>query len=334
MKLKTTFLVAALMAFAFTAQAVTIDLVPVGDPGNANDTESGYGGVDYTYLIGKYEITAGQYTEFLNKVAGVDTYGLYNLNMSNTSSGSGITRSGGGTIDNPYTYSVEADFLNRPVNWVSWGDATRFTNWLQNNQPTGAQGLSTTEDGAYYLNGATNSIDLMAVADHKAGANYWIPSENEWYKAAYYKSGSTNAGYWLYPTQSNSPPGQDMSEATNAGNNANYYTAPYVYPIDSGHYTTVVGQFHLSNSPYGTFDQGGNVWEWNETAVTSSYRGLRGGTFMYDSNYMIASNCYVYDPMYEWSDFGFRVAYVPEPGSIMLLVCGAIAGLIWWKRRK
>ena len=53
-----------------------------------------------------------------------------------------------------YTYSVAADRANRPVNWVSWGDAARFTNWLHNGQPIGAQGLGTTENGAYYLNGA------------------------------------------------------------------------------------------------------------------------------------------------------------------------------------
>jgi formylglycine-generating enzyme required for sulfatase activity len=174
------------------ASAVTIATVPVGDPGNAGELSgSGAGGfgpdrvcgaVAYTYNIGKYEVTAGQYTEFLNAVAKTDTYGLYrNTDMSNTSWGSGITRSG---QSSNYTYSVASDFVNRPVNYVSWGDAARFANWMHNGQPTGTQGLATTEDGAYYLNGATTNAALLAVT-RKVNATWAIPSEDEWYKAAY-----------------------------------------------------------------------------------------------------------------------------------------------------
>ena len=37
-----------------------------------------------------------------------------------------------------------------------------------------------------------------------------------------------------------------------------------------------MGEFENSESPYGTFDQGGNLYEWNETPIDRS-RGLRGG---------------------------------------------------------
>ena len=73
---------------------IEIEMVSVGNPGNAGEwsgASSGpfppariSGAVGYTYNIGKYEVTAGQYTEFLNAVAGVDTYGLYNTIMSVT----------------------------------------------------------------------------------------------------------------------------------------------------------------------------------------------------------------------------------------------------------
>jgi formylglycine-generating enzyme required for sulfatase activity len=43
---------------------------------------------------------------------------------------------------------VVADWADRPVNYVSWGDAARFANWLHNGQPSGAQDLTTTEEGA------------------------------------------------------------------------------------------------------------------------------------------------------------------------------------------
>jgi len=122
--------------------AVVIETVPVGNPGNPDDTRYRSpryvaGGVDYVYNIGKYEVTAGQYTEFLNAVADTDTYGLYNTNMTSSGGndkGCNIQRSGS---SGSYTYSVASDWANRPVNFVSWGDAVRFCNWLHNGQPTG-----------------------------------------------------------------------------------------------------------------------------------------------------------------------------------------------------
>ena len=74
--------VAALLGLASAAAqaGITIDTVAVGNAGNAADTRyvsSGVGAVGYTYNIGKYEVTAGQYTAFLNAVGGVDTYSLY-----------------------------------------------------------------------------------------------------------------------------------------------------------------------------------------------------------------------------------------------------------------
>jgi len=125
----------------------SLETVPVGNPGNAADTRyetPGYGAVSYEYKIGKYEVTAGQYTEFLNKVATTDTYGLYNTYMdtANDSWGCNIKQTGS---SGSYSYSVAADWANRPVNMVSYWDSCRFANWLHNGQPTGAQDAGTTE---------------------------------------------------------------------------------------------------------------------------------------------------------------------------------------------
>jgi sulfatase modifying factor 1 len=330
MKLKSVFLMVAFVTTAFAAQAVTIDLVPVGNPGNANDTRyetPGYGSVADVYAIGKYEITAGQYCEFLNAVADADDYGLYSTSMWSSDYGCKIERIGASPN---YSYNVAADRADRPVNYVSWGDAARFCNWLHNGQPTGAQGLATTEDGAYYLNGATSQSALMAVV-READAQWWIPSENEWYKAAYHKNDGVTGNYWDYPTGTNMEPSNDLINP-DPGNNANFYQDGYT--IGSPYFTTVVGEFENSESPYDTFDQGGNLLEWNETTVTSSSRGLRGGYWYYYSDLLHASNRGNRDPTIENGTVGFRVASVPEPGSITLLVCCAILGLIWWRRRK
>src|SRR6187551_1317669 len=77
----------AMCLFTTTSHAVTIDMVTVGNPGNSPDTDvmydgtTGYGSVGYGYRIGKYEVTAGQYTEFLNAVAKDDPNGIYNTVM-------------------------------------------------------------------------------------------------------------------------------------------------------------------------------------------------------------------------------------------------------------
>jgi formylglycine-generating enzyme required for sulfatase activity len=97
---------------------------------------------------------------------------------------------------------VKTNYGNKPVNLVSWFDCARYCNWLHNAKPTGSQNSITTEDGAYTLNG---EISGDAVPKN-AGAKYHIPTGDEWYKAAYYKGGGTNAGYWDYATQSDSLP--------------------------------------------------------------------------------------------------------------------------------
>lgn len=326
----------------------SLQCVTVGNPGNAGELSGlhsgGYygpdricGSVSYTFNIGKYEVTAGQYTDFLNKVAGVDTYGLYNTSMWSSGYGCKIERFAGvGTQGNPYQYRVAADYANRPVNYVSWGDSARFSNWLQNGQPTGVQNTSTTEDGAYYLNGATTDAQLRAVS-RKPDWMWAITSEDEWYKAAYHKNNGVTGDYFDYPTSSNTAPGNDMADAS--GNNANYYTGSGTYPIDSGKYTTVVGEFQNSDSPYGTFDQGGNVWEWNEALIaTPGNRALRGTSF-YESygyvgyaGYMSALFRDAFNPpSFEYYGIGFRVSEVPEPATVVMLALGGLAVL---RRRK
>ena len=177
-------------------------------------------------------MTAGQYCEFLNAVAKTDAYGLYNPEMYSSSFGCKIRRLG--SSEN-YTYVVDADgvedadWIHRPVKLDFVGDAARFANWLHNGQPTtGLQDLSTTEDGSYFLNGATSDSPLMAVT-RKAGATWVIPSGDEWYKAAYYdpnKSGASVAGYWDYPTKSDTEPSNDLTTPTVATTQTSGKVAP------------------------------------------------------------------------------------------------------------
>ena len=294
-------------------QALTMDWVTVGNAGNAAD-DTGYGSVGYGYQIGKYEVTAGQYAEFLNAVAADDTYGLYNALMWSDQFGCKIRQSG---ISGGYSYSVAADRTNRPVNFVGWYDSLRFANWLHNGQPTGGQTAATTEDGAYNMK--------WGLDKRNTGATVWLPSEDEWYKAAYHKNNGTMGDYFLCPNSSDSMSGRDVTEATNTGNNANYYDNGYL--IGSPYYRTEVGEFELSDSPYGAFDMGGNVWEWNEVPIGDSARGIRGGSYVYSGlayNGLKSSERGFSTSNNEGSSVGFRVATVPEPATLLLVGLGAV----------
>jgi formylglycine-generating enzyme required for sulfatase activity len=185
-----------------------------------------------------------------------------------------------------------------------------------------------TETGAYTLSSdgilAYDPTLYIITITRNPGTTWAVTSENEWYKAAYYNPAAGN--YYLYPTSSDSAPGNDMADVSH--NNANIRTGSGTYPIDSGKYTTLVGEFENSASPYGTFDQGGNVFEWNEVnQEASSYLALRGGSLFFDASFMPSTKRLFIKPKEESLDIGFRVSEVPEPATLSLLALGGLAAL-------
>jgi sulfatase modifying factor 1 len=310
---------------------LTIDWLTVGDAGNAADT-TGYGAVPDSFRIMKYELTNQQYTAFLNSVAATDTYSLYNSQMGSDARG-GITQSG---ASGSYTYATKTNMGDKPVNYVSWFDAARVSNWLMN----GATGTSSTETGAYTLSGSTSG-NAPAV---NPGATFYVPTEDQWYKAAYYKGGSTNAGYWRYATQSNTLPGTVSANAVGdgqafpPGNTANFNYGADWNGLDGN--VTTVGT-NGAPSYYGAFDMVGNVWEWDDGAVGSS-RVLRGGGW-FDWGFglfdLSSSDRNPHDPGYEGNSVhGFRLAAtvpVPEPSTYAMALAGlACGGYSMFRRRR
>jgi sulfatase modifying factor 1 len=340
--MKTSYLVAALFA-VFTlnsnlrAALITMDWVTVGDPGNAADTDpAGYGAVADSFRIMKFEFQNSQYAAFLNAVAKTDPYSLYNANMGSNARG-GITQSGS---SGSYIYSVRTDMGDKPVNYVSWFDAARVSNWLMN----GATGTSSTETGAYTLVGGQTSGTAPAV---NPGATFYIPTEDQWYKAAYYKGGSTSAGYWDYATQSDTAPTAVTADSTgigSAGSTGNFanYNRVAGWNSQNGNVTTV--GTNGGASAYGAFDMSGNLYEWNDlTGAAGSSRGLRGGSWSNNAFSLSSSFGDTFDPSDEFNFIGFRlaspvIAPVPEidPAgmtSVLALVTGAL-GLLERRRLK
>lgn len=343
-------LVAAWLVFAAAGHAVTIDTVPIGNPGNPADMRwyfdpfqsNGVGSVGYDFRIGKYEVTNVQYTEFLNGVdpTGANSLALYNSSMASDAPG-GILQNLAAAAGSKY--SVKPGRGNNPVAYISWYDAIRFANWLHN-----GQGAGDTETGAYTLLGGTPTPSNGNSITRNAGATWWLPSENEWYKAAYHKNDGMTGNYWDYPFStdavpySDQPPGNDSPDPSRTGNFfanddiANGYNDGYAATgalFDSTqNYLTDIGAYASAVGPYGTFDQGGNAREWNDT-LSDIPRTLRGGAWF--GGGLHASQWSAADPATPFVafDIGFRVATtVPEPSAVCL---GSIAVIcIAWRRRR
>lgn len=297
-----------------SASAVAMEWTFVGNPGNPCDpypTGFGrtdcFGAVGYAYQIGTYEVTNAQYAEFLNAKAASDPLALYNTNMGVW----GITRTGS---SGSYSYSVSAGRENRPVNEVTFYDAIRFANWMNN-----GQGSGDTETGSYTLLGGMPTPSNGTTLTRNAGATIVLTSEDEWFKAAYF---SPSAGsYFDYPAGSDTPTTCSLPTAT--PNRAN--CGQLVFDLmPKGSYTG-------SASPYGTFDQGGNVWEWNEaTILAGERRGLRGGSFEDEDVLALAASTRVFLGVAGNYDRGFRLAMIPEPGTGLLVIAGLL-GLAGWR---
>ena len=298
-KLMTNFAMIVALALAGAAPAATIDWVTVGDPGNVDD-ETGYGAVGYVYWIGKYEVTNAQYSEFLNAVGATDTNELYDTRM--LSGHNAISRSG--SVGN-FSYSAIDGQENVPVAFVSFYDALRFANWLHNDQPSGPQGNATTEDGAYTI--TQEGIDNGTIL-RNPGATVFLASEDEWYKAAYF-NGSV---YFDHPSGSDTALGcAAPGPAPNTGNCGQAVGSP-----------TPVGSYTGSASPYGTYDQGGNVWEWLEERSLYGMGYRRGASYV--GAYTDVGQRFTAPPNFGVGDHGFRVAtnVIPEPGALILALVG------------
>jgi len=271
-----------------------IEFVTIGDPGNAADTTgvpNPAGAVPYTYRMGKFEISE----QMINKA-------------------NAITADAG----DPLGITIDMRGPDKPATRASWFEAAQFVNWL-----------NTSKDAApAYKFDANGDFQLWIPSDlgydpankfRNTQARYFLPSADEWYKAAFYDP--NNGVYFDYPTGSDTRP-IPVPMGTAPGT-AVYNQSSVIGPAN----ITLAGGL----SPYGTMGQGGNVWELQETDPTtlvngqnSTFRGLRGGSLANGENFLSSSGWAIAGVFQKSGKIGFRVASIPEPTSFVLFSMGLV----------
>ncbi|MEN9282754.1 MAG: hypothetical protein RLZZ179_247 [Verrucomicrobiota bacterium] len=323
----------ASLALSGIASASTLQFVDVRDSGNAADT-NGRGAVSYDFSIMKFEFTNAQYAAFLNTVdpTGANSLGLYSINMNNGLRGGINSPNLSAPVGSRYV--VKPNFGDKPADGISWFDAARVANWLHN----GGTASSSTETGAYTVTGLLEGNSPSTVA-RNPGATFWIPTQDEWYKAAFYNGDGT---YWDYATESNTAPTSVSADATGVGsagptgNFANYNNGADWNPDTSTNGNVTSVGTNGRSSHYGTYDMNGNVREVIEGTAGSSTMSLLGGAYSSGSGALIATatpgsaNAFA-----SALTNGFRLATnAPEPGSTIPLLTLFGLGMAKSRRRK
>lgn len=294
----------------------SIDFVEIGNQGNAADTSGApnpAGSVAYTYSLGKYEVSR----DMINKA---NTAGGLGITMADMSAYVGGLGHGG-------------NYAGAAASGITWNEAARFVNWLNTSRGyQAAYNFTTTGSNANITLWGAGQYSGNNQFRHK-DAVFVLPSMDEWYKAAY---GSPSGTWYDYATGSNSSPSNSLS-GTTAG------SAVFGFASLQGA-TDVALAGGLS--AYGTMGQGGNVWEWNETAYdgvnnsASEGRTIRGGSWTSGVEEIDATIRLPFGNgptrggvTAAENDYGFRVAMVPEPSALSLLMVGCV-GLMAHRRRR
>lgn len=268
-------MLAAGSVLADNINGININFANIGSAGYAADFSTGYGYVGYNYRIGQTEVSIAQF----------QASGIIDADANYWNDG---------------TRNVGQD---APAVSLSWHEAAQYCNWLTS---------SNTDVGAYTIvGGLVTAIDRSY--RNANGVVYVLPTEDEWYKAAYF----TGSGYSLYANGTGTAPTH--------GVDANFNTAGGY----SGGPAWLVGSGSLETN--GTYNMMGNVWEWLESAADGNLDSIgedvafRGGDYFQGVGYLQSSNRSFDTPTGEYYNTGLRIVAIPEPGTISLMSLSTIS---------
>ncbi|HLB34565.1 MAG TPA: SUMF1/EgtB/PvdO family nonheme iron enzyme, partial [Chthoniobacterales bacterium] len=179
---------------------IDIEVTEIDDVGNDSNGKTSS---EKNFIIGKNKVTAHEYCSFLNAVAASDPYELgkrlktggANLEKTEIEEKNFIILRSGSP--GSYSYSVIDGRGESPVSNVSWLDAARFCNWLDNGQPVGEEGIGTTETGAYTLNGKLDgdlNSETHSLVHVNPGAKFFLSNDIQWGEAINNQSSSMEYG--------------------------------------------------------------------------------------------------------------------------------------------
>jgi formylglycine-generating enzyme required for sulfatase activity len=314
------------------------EFVTVGDPGNRDTVDSDfgpsigfprtYGGVDYAYRLARTEVTIGQHAEF------VAAYAPYYIadNPVGFSASRRFTGDGMFMFYNAPSGAFEIelrDSADTPTT-IGFAYAARLVNWLHNDKATDRASFET---GVYDL--STFVVDENRIAQHDvtrpADARFWIPSQDEWVKAAYWdprKDGNAG-GYWQYPNTSD---GESRPGLPADGGERNAGDDDFGFPLPVGSYPDV-------QSPWGVLDMAGGQEEWTSTVLR---RIVDGSVAEHGTSFRVDSFGDVFGPNdligYSRSSSllnglnGLRLAtQIPSPTVVQFVLLG---GLFMYQRKR
>lgn len=324
----------ALAAMPAVAQDYDFDWAVIGDVGNPVydgpdpfNFVTGRGSVDYKYRISTREVTTGQWLEFVNTFS----------TQSDDLKYFGMPMVWGAELDFDYNgpgwrwkLQEGPNSGMRPVGGITWYDAARFVNWLHNEK---SSDLSAFVDGAYDTStfGYDDNGNLTDQAVHHPDAKFWIPTLDEWIKAAHYdpdRYGPGAGGWWTYSTASDDAPipGPPGEGEANTG-----FELP-----DYEEWLIPLGAYQAVRSPWGLYDTAGATAEWLEDFVHPEdpeerfLDGTRAGVLNPDLDAIQFLQSWTPDSPSAYS--GLRVAsLVPEPGIGVVLT---LAGMFSSERRR
>ncbi len=329
-----------------------IDFVTVGAPGNPawtgdgtpGDGAIGRGSVSYEYRIGRFEVTTSQWVEFFNAafdrprdqwlphLVVPDFWGA----VATTSTTQGGAR-----------WRVPPGREMRPVGDISWRMAAMYCNWLCNDKST---------DRSAFLSGAYDVSTFGSIggvftdqATRSPGARYFIPTWDEWLKAAHYDPNKPNAdgtvgGWWRYSISSDtapvSGPPPSLAPAGVEAGQVNTGGWPY-FDLNINPSSIPLGAYSTAMSPWGLFDTAGGTAEWTEEirqffTAGNKFRVADGswwyaGSTGVDAIGLRAADDFPWIPSFE---YGLRVAAaVPSPSAALCLVILMAPSLSSTRRR-